>query len=456
MVSSRSNDGKLTKKTLFFFGLTEMPLQVAIVPIVTFIPNYYVQDLGLSAALVGLAMGISRLFDGITDPLIGYFSDRTQSRWGRRRIWMIAGVPLAMLGAYMAFFPGPEPTVAYLFWWMLVLWLGWTMIFIPYYAWAAELTPDYNERSMVTGWRTALGLVANVVSKIIPTVALVYFGYGGTPAVVTMIGLMLLFLLPTTVGLTSAMVPESTAPPPKSTPVWAGLRIMMRNGPFKRLIAAFFVNYLGTAISTATIVFFIRGVLGEEKAGIAILLAYYLVSLCSIPFWVWISTRIGKHRAWCSALIAFACINPLYFFLGPGDVMWMIPIIAMTGFCGGTFHTMTNSMKADVIDLDTLQSGENRAGLYFATWSLAIKAALVLGPIVGLGLLGLFGYESAPGLVEDPVQRLVLQCVFILGPPIFFTAAAAIAWNYPITEARHIRLRDALKRRQARRLATAE
>jgi glycoside/pentoside/hexuronide:cation symporter, GPH family len=432
-----------------------MPIQVAAVPVTAYILNFYVDDLGLSAGLAGTAYLLARIFDMVTDPLIGFLSDRTHTRWGRRRPWMLAGMPIMMLGAYMLFFPaaaygGPNISILYFTGWMAVLWLGWTMVLIPYYAWAAELSPDYHERSKITSWRTALGLVANVVSKLIPTLALIFYGIGGTPAVVEMIGVALLIILPISITLTITQVPESKNYVPAAMPVMKGLRLMMKNGPFKQLISAFFINYIGTAISTAVIIFFIRGVLHEESAGIAVLLAYYLISLASIPFWLWLSKRIGKSRTWITGLLIFSCINPLYLLLGPGDINWMIPIIAATGFCGGTFHTMTNSMKADVIDLDTLKSGENRAGMYFATWSMAMKISLALGPGLALWMLGAFGYQHG---TTDPDALLALRLVYALAVPVFFTAAALIVWNYPITEERHLRMRAALERRNARREA---
>ena len=289
-----------------------------------------------------------------------------------------------------------------------------------------------------------------LASKIMPSLAAVLYVVNGTPDIVYIIGLCLMVILPLSVLLTVTQVPESGDFVPATMPLIAGMKVMMRNGPFKRLIAAFFINYIGTAISTAVIIFFIRGVMHEERAGIVILLAYYLTNLASIPFWLWLSKKIGKHRTWITGLLIFSCINPLYLLLGPGDIAWMAPIIAATGFCGGTFHTMTNSMKADVIDIDTLKSGENRAGMFFAMWSMAMKVALALGPALALWMLGAFGYQAG---TTDPDALLALRLVYALAVPVFFTAAALIVWNYPITEERHLRLRAALERRNARRIA---
>lgn len=217
----------LSKRILFFFGLSEMPIQVAAVPVTAYIVNFYVEDLGLSAALVGTAYMIARIFDVITDPLIGYLSDRTQTRWGRRRPWMLAGTPVMWIGAYMLFFPQGEISITYFLIWMIVLWLGWTMLLIPYYAWAAELSPDYHERSKITSWRTALGLVANIVSKLIPSLPIlipvlapVLYVVEGTPDIVHIIGICLLVILPVSVFLTVTQVPELKTLSPPPCPLW--------------------------------------------------------------------------------------------------------------------------------------------------------------------------------------------------------------------------------------------
>jgi len=446
---------RLSRMTMFFYGLADMPIQVATIAVAAYIPNYYGSDLGVSLATVGTVWLVARLFDGITDPLIGYLSDRTRTRWGRRRVWMVAAVPVMMLAVYRLFFPAGPVDGQYLLTWMLLLWLGWTMLLIPYYAWAAELTPDYNERSVLTGWRTSLGLAANVLSKLIPVLALFLFAYGGTREVLVMIGTMMLVLLPLTVGLTVTNVPEDRGLAPSRMPLWAGIRIMWRNGPFKRLLLAFFLSYTGAALSTAVVLFYIRAVLGEEDAGILMLLVFYLVNLCAVPFWVRLSKRMGKHRAWCTGLMMY-WVSVLYLFLGEGDFYLMLPITAVTGFAAGCTWVLPNSMKADVIDLDTLKTGENRAAWYFAVWSLAIKIAVSIGPWLALSALAITGFDATPGATNTPEQLLGVKLIFSFAVPVFYSLAAAVAYRYPITEARHLRLRQAIGRRNDRRRAVLD
>ena len=423
---------ELDRKTLFFYGLADMPIQMAAIPVAAFIPNYYAQDLGLSIAAVGMIWLLTRLFDAVSDPLVGWLSDRTKTRWGRRKIWMVLAVPILMLAIYKLFMPQTPVTESYLLIWLVVLWTGWTMLFIPYYAWAAELSEDYNERTRITGWRAWIGMAANVISKVVPVLAIFLFDYGGTEETLLLVGLMTLILLPLTVGLTVYMVPEKKDYRPARVSLLPGLRIMMRNNPFKRLVVAFFVNQLGTAISTALIVFYIRNVLAEEQSSILMLLVYYGFALIGIPFWISFSSKVSKHRTWCLALGLFGFFQMGYLFLGPGDFYYMLPITACTGFLGATFWVIPNSMKADVIDIDRLESGEDRTAWFFAVWSFTTKLALSIGPFLALSLLALVGFQ--PG-VSNPAEGLTgLTLLFVFGPAIGFWIAAVIAWNHPLDQ----------------------
>ena len=435
---------QLPQRTLFFYGLANMPTEVAAIPVAALVPNYYGQDLGVSLTAVATVLLLSRVFDAVSDPLIGWLSDRTDTRWGRRRVWMAAAVPILMIAVYKLFMPEPPVTPAYLLGWLVVLWLGWTMLFIPYYAWGAELSPHYHQRTRITGWRAWLGISANAASKAAPWLIGVLFGYAGIRANLEILTVMLLVLVPVTVAVTIAKVPEGRSFLPARVPLLPGLKIMWRNRPFKRLVFAFFVNQFGSAISTVLFVFFIRGVAQDQENFLLFLFIFYGAQLVGIPFWVRIARTVDKHRAWCVSLFLFSVFQCSYFGIGPGDFYWMLPAAFCTGFCGATFRVLPDSMKADVIDVDTLESGEDRAAWFFAVWSFAIKVAASVAPAMALGILAYTDFNPDPGVVNHWDDLLGLRLLYCLGPACGFALCALIAWNYPLTRKAHEGLRARL------------
>lgn len=446
---------RLSRFKLFCYGVTDMPLHFALTPVLIFVPNYYTSEMGISLILLGNMLLLARVMDVFTDPLVGYWSDRTRSRWGRRRPWIVVGMPILTLSFYFLFLPSGKVGAGYLFACIMGLYLALTMILIPYYSWAAELSDDYRERSRITGWRSAIGIVGNIAAQGVPILFLVLFNYGGDEAVMTILGVMMVILLPLCVLVTVTQVPETRNYISSTTPIAKGFRLMWRNGPFKRLITALMIGSTAFNITTPLYAFFVGYVLGAPKMTVVMLAFFYTFNLIGIPFWVWLSNQIGKHRAYAASFILIGCAHPLYIFHGWGDFWWMIPISIVSGFAGGAFAALPNSMKADVIDLDTMLSGDNRSASFFATWSFTAKMSAAVGGWIALNVLGIIGFDPQLGAGNSEEHMLGLRVLFTIPPAILFFTAAAIVWNYPITAERHARMRATIARRNARRLAKA-
>ena len=462
--------GRLSRWQLFCYGLTDMPLHFALTPVLIYVPKYYAAELGVSLALIGTILLIARISDVFTDPLIGYWSDRTRTRWGRRKPWIVAGMPLLTVSFYMLFLPPDDPAVLaeyvsfvslenlftlYLFVGIMGVYMAMTMILIPYYSWASELSPDYRERSRITGWRSAIGVVGNLAAQGVPIFFLWAFDYGGDKAIMTILGVMMVITLPLGTYLTVTQVPETQDYEDSRTSLRDGLRLMWRNGPFKRLVTALMIGMTAFNITTPLYSFYVGFVLGAPEMMVVMLFFFYACNIAGVPFWVWLSNCIGKHKAYSASFITIGLVNPLYIFHGWGDFWWMIPITIVSGFAAGAFASLPNSMKADVIDLDEMMSGDNRAASFFATWSFTSKMAAALGSSVSMYLLALIGFDPELGTDNAYEHMLGLRLLFTMLPSLFFFWAAVIVWNYPITEARHARMRDALQRRMDRRAASA-
>ncbi|MEQ8859054.1 MAG: MFS transporter [Pseudomonadales bacterium] len=445
-----SGRSRLRNSTLFCYSLTDLPVAMSIFPVIVFIPRFYASDMAVPLYLVGTIMIVVRIFDVITDPLMGYLSDHTRSRFGRRRPWVVAATPIMMLSIYQLFLPPEGAGGGHMLIWSLLLSVATTMMLIPYYAWGAELSTDYNERSRITGARAMAGVLGSLTAQLVPAGALILFGIGGSSAVLELVGYTMLIVMPVCVLLTVIGTPEARIEVRSTISVTKGLKLMWQNRPFKQLVAAFMIGSIGLNVTTPLYIFFVADVLGAEDRAIFMLTFFYLTSFCAVPFWVRLSSRIGKHRAYIASYIMIACAHPFYLLLGPGDFWYMLPVTVFTGFAAGGFsQSLPNSMKADVIDLDTAVSSENRAALFFSAWSFAQKATSSIGAAIAMFGLALFGFNAAPGSVNGPDELFGLRFLFSTFPSLFFLTGAVIVWNYPITESRHAEIRREIDARAA-------
>lgn len=445
-----ANSRQLTNKQLLSYALMEGPLAMAATPMALFIAPFYMRDMGLSVAAVGTILMLARLSDVATDPIIGQLSDRTRTRFGRRKPWIIGGVPLTLLSIWMLFVPPGEVSNAYFATWLVLLWLGWTFIAIPFYAWGAELSPLYHERTRIASFRTSAGLIGTLIAIVVPLLTDWGFGYGFKVS-----ESLHVIAICATVGMVIAVplmwrVPEGVPIESKRISLMEGLRVMWRNGPFKRLMFGFTLGALGPAVGGPLYILFVVHVLEANVNSNVVLLVFYTANLLGVMLWNRVAQHVGKRKAWLMGMATAMIAQPGYWFLGPGDLYWMMVVFFILGLGIGSFSALPAAMKADVVDLDRLRSGEDRTGLFFSVWSLANKLVIAFAAGFVLNLLAFFDFQPKDG-ANGPDQIMALRVVFVFLPVVFYVAAFAMMWNYPISEARHKRLIGMLERKSARR-----
>lgn len=463
----RVEENSIGKLRMALYGLVNLPTSIVGLPISLYITAFYSQNLGLSLATVGLLLALSRVPDIITDPLIGIASDRLRSRFGRRKPWMILGMPLKVLSLWMLFVPGSEFSVAvwqamggesvsnlYLFVWISFLYLGFTIVDLPYRAWGAELSPDYDERSRVTGWREAFGYGGTLMSLVIPIILVVVFNQVGPANALMGIAIVVVIMMPTLTLPALLWVKELPVRTPPARVNWLrGLKIVFANGPYIRLVIC--LVFLVTAISmTASLsFFFVQSVMGQGfETYTFFILAYYLSSAFCIPIWFVISKRLGKHRtvvlgiAWLSLWSAFI---PL---MGPDQFEIFFVVMLLKGSAIGSLVFLPASMAADVVDLDTLRTGEQRTGLYFSLWGMVNKGGAAIGVFLATNLAAAYGFD--PSAAENTESaKFALACLYSVIPALLACVALPLLWKYPLTRERQHRMRAHIERRDARRQA---
>jgi GPH family glycoside/pentoside/hexuronide:cation symporter len=442
---------RLTIPTLLSYGISDFPVMLASMPMMLYLNVFYAGEIGLDLIDLANMLLFARIFDLVTDPLVGYLSDHTRTRWGRRRPWMVASLPFLMLGLYKVLIPDEGADIWYLFRWLMVMWLGWTMLMIPYYAWGAELTTDYDDRTRVTGWRAAMGGLGQLAAIGFPVIAATWFELDGFAGIMRITAYAALILMPVSVLFTVSRVKEAESSQVLNTKLFDGLAIMVTNGPFLWLVIAFMISSLGVAVLMPLNAFYATAVLGAAQNDVPLLMLFGSVAgLAGIPFWVFISKRFGKHRAWIGGFIWVTAFSPMYLFLGPGDFWFMVPFAVISAFGTGSFMALPNSMKADVIDVDTARTGENRAAVLFSAWSLATKLASSLGGSLGLWALAWVGFDASLGTGNTPDALMGVKYVYALLPAAIFILATIVIWNYPLDRAAQQRIRAEIDLRAAR------
>ncbi len=430
---------RLRWRSLLAYAIPALPLAILGLPLNVYLPAFWAGPMGVNLGLVGLVLTLVRLTDVVVDPAIGRFSDRLRTRIGRRKPIILAAIPVGLIGGMALFFPRAGAGPVWLAAAYTALTLGWSMIALPWQAWGAELSDDYLERTRIVSWREGLTLVGIVVSAVVPAA----LGLSDPAATLHLLALICAGLsLPALLGLVT-LVAE---PPVASGTVQPGLRESLRtawgNLPFRRLLTAWAINGIANGLPAVLFLLLCRHVLQSPAQSGPLLLAFFAAGIISVPFWSWVAGRIGKHRAWCWAMLWTCAAFLPALLLGPGDVAFFLLICLGTGAGLGADLALPPSMQADVIDLDTLNHGEPRAGLFFAAWTMAQKAGNALSAGLAFGVLDLVGFNTEGDNGKLQIGTLIaLYCLLPIGLKL---CAVACVWNFPIDAAEQARIRAAL------------
>jgi len=429
------------------YGLPHLTHSMVLLPLVLFIPSYYADDLALPLASVGMAIAISRLIDVITDPVMGILSDRWHTRWGRRKPWLALGTPLLIASTWMVFVPGGKVSVTYLFIWTTILFTSFDIFDLPYKAWGAELSTSYKERSRVAAWREACGASGHIIFLMILMV-MGFLGHQSNREQLLVIALIVCLCLPVFVALAIARVPER---PPEtllgeSYRGWTGLKLVLQNQAFVKTLIALVLFGTGLMIQATLHKMVLKHVIGRPELFSTMILAETCISLLAMPVWIWLSDRIGKHRALTFAGAWVGLWGLALPFAGHGDIELYITLIIFRGSSLAGIIFLSNSIAADVIDHDTVASGQQRTGFYFSLWGMAIKLAIAFGVFLGTTLPAHFGFDpSVTGHSET--TEFALMRIYGWLPCGIMLLAFPVLWRYPITEEKQRELRSQIESR---------
>ncbi len=416
--------------------------------------NYATEVLGVSASLVGLVFFAARVWDGISDPLVGYASDRTRARFGRRKSWLIAAAPTLFVTAVAAWSPPTGLTGAPLALWIAVavfaFYTAFTLFEVPHMALGAELTQHRRDRVRVFGIRQFAGTLGLFGA----------FALGASLLEDLSTARERLSWLVLCAGIVTAVsIGWMVAALPRERPDYAArrpsgslraARDVWRNRDARILLFVYTAEQVATGGIGVLVPFVVRHVLRTPDLIAEMLVSYTLPALLSVPVWMALGERFDKRRLWMIAMGMSGFGFGLLCFVGEGTVGLMLAASLFAGFASGCGPTLGQALKADVIDGDDLATGERKEGAYFAAWNLVRKVAA--GGMVAAVGFALDGSGFVAGAAEQTDFAKNTMVFLIGGVPIAgFAVAILLLRGFGMTQEKHARILAQLASRDAGR-----
>ncbi len=441
-------NGALSLPAVLIFASGHIPIAALVLAISVHLPRYFASHLGLSLTVVGAAFALVRFVDIPIDAAMGLAMDRTRTRFGRYRVWMAMGAPILMFALYMLLMSPEGVGQGYLFGWLLLMYVGYSGVYLSHLAWAGRIAPNYKERSRVFGAITGLGVVGAMAVLLIPVFLT---SRGATDA--ESVQAMIWFIIGAT-AVTSMLVvlvsPERIAKDQATRFELKDYWALLTRPNILRLLAADLFVTLGPGWMAAIYLFYFTDSLGFTLAQANLLLMIYIAAgFAGAPLAAWLANKISKHRALMVNTTVYSLGLILLPTLPKGEFLIFGVAMFLVGAMAAGFTVMIRAITADIADEIRLESGREWMGLMYAMTTATSKLASAGSIILTFSVLAAVGYQAKEGATNTPEAIRGLELAYIIGPIFFVMVAGACFIGYRLTAERHAEIRRQLDEQDA-------
>ncbi len=419
----------------------------------TYFAIFLVDVVGLSPGIAAVSIFVGRSWDYINDPLLGYLSDRTRTRWGRRRPFLLFGaLPFALCFSLLWWRPPIDAQVGLAVYYAVAYLLfdtAATFTYMPYYALTPELTPDYDERTALTSYRMFFSIFASLLAFTLPLVIIGQFNPGNANRVLQM---GLLFAVASMIPLLVTFwgTREREAFMEMERPAFfESLRAAFKNRPFVYSAGLFLLTWVTVSILQTTLLFFLKYVVQRESQSELIMATIFVTAMLSLPLWEWSSRRWGKRRAYIGGIAFWAVVQMLLISLSPTSTLpLLLALCVLAGVGVGAAHVLPWSIIPDAIEWDEWQTGQRHEGMFYSLITLMQKVASSLAVPGILLLLEFTGY--VPNAAQQPTSALWgIRIVIGPVPALLLSGGIVLSLLYPLSRERHAEIRAQLVARRS-------
>lgn len=432
---------KLSLKEKLGFGVCDLGGNALFTIMAFWLMNYLTDTVGLAAGLAGTALMIGKIWDAITDPLMGYLSDRTRTPWGRRRPYIfIGGILVCAAMAWM--FTNPRlADQNLLFYWAVGVYcflnLGYTIVNIPYSSLTPELTSDYNERTILNGYRMSFAVIGTLIGAgaVLPLLNIFpdrNFGY-------SMVGLFfgLIIMIVSWITFFTVKEPSFDAIDRPKMGVLRSYGAAFKNIPFLLILIPWVLNMTAATIVSGMLIYYFKYIYHAPESTTLALLILLLTAMVFIPIWVFISKFLSKKTCYAAGMFIIALICIIIFLFGHNlGTNFGLTLMFLAGIGLSTTYVFPWAIIPDTIEYGYVKTGERHEGIYYGIWTLMSKTGQALAALLMGLVLDLYRYlPNEPLQAQDTIFGIRL--LFGPVPAFIFIIAAIIVLFYPIDAKRY-------------------
>lgn len=444
---------RLSRCTKLFYGIGDTGFSLTLTIIAAYFAIFLTDVVGLSPGIAAIAIFVGRSWDYINDPLIGYLSDRTRTRWGRRRPFLLFGaLPFALAYILMWVKPPLENQVLLAAYYSLVYVLfdaAATFVYMPYFALTPELTDNYDERTSLTTYRMFFSILGSLVAFTVP-IAIIGTFQPGSASRVLLMGTIFAFASALPLLIVFFGTHERTEFTRQKQPsLKTSLQAAVKNRPFIFGAVIFLITWASMDILQSTLLYYIKYVVQKEAQADMIMAVIFITAMFLLPFWEWASRRWNKRLAYSAGVAFWAVVQLVLITLNASAGLPVILFLCvMAGIGVSAAHVLPWSIIPDAVEWDEWQTGERHEGMFYSLITLAQKVASSIAIPLVLLVLEWTGY--VPNVAQQSKSALLgIRLVIGPVPALLLSIGIVFAVLYPLSRESHRRIVRELEARRA-------